>query len=49
MIIYFMGTGNSLAAARRLADKTGNRTVPLRVVRDANLARPPSGFRPLWP
>ena len=38
MIIYFTGTGNSLAAAKRLADKTGDRAVPLRAVRDAELA-----------
>lgn len=38
MIIYFTGTGNSLAAARRLADLTGDRAVPLRSVRDADLA-----------
>ncbi len=38
MIIYFTGTGNSFAAARRLADRTGDRAVPLRAVRDADLA-----------
>ncbi len=37
MIIYFTGTGNSLAAARRIADRTGDRAVPLRAVRDADL------------
>ena len=30
MIVYFTGTGNSLAAARRLAEKTGDRAVPMR-------------------
>jgi len=38
MIIYFTGTGNSLAAARRLAQKTGDQAVPLRAVRNADLA-----------
>ena len=33
MIVYFTGTGNSLAAARRLAERTGDRAVPLRAVR----------------
>lgn len=32
MIVYFTGTGNSLAAARRLAERTGDRAVPLRAV-----------------
>ena len=38
MIVYFTGTGNSLAAARRLADRTGDRAVPLRAVRPEGLA-----------
>jgi ferredoxin len=38
MIIYFTGTGNSFAAARRLADRTGDRAVPLRAVRGEDLA-----------
>ena len=38
MIVYFTGTGNSLAAARRLADRTGDRAVPLRAVRPEDLA-----------
>ncbi len=38
MIIYFTGTGNSFAAARRLAERTDDHAVPLRAVRDADLA-----------
>ena len=49
MVIYVTGTGNSLAVAWGLADKTGDCVVPLRAVRDANLAGPPSGFSSLWP
>ena len=30
MILYFSGSGNSLAVARRIAEKTGERTMPLR-------------------
>lgn len=38
MIVYFTGTGNSLAAARRLAQRTGDRAVPIRAVRNDDLA-----------
>lgn len=38
MIIHFSGTGNSLAAARRLAQAIGDKAVPLRAVRDADLS-----------
>lgn len=38
MIIYFTGTGNSLAVARQLARETGDCAVPLRAVKPDNLA-----------
>ncbi|MBQ6923145.1 MAG: EFR1 family ferrodoxin [Kiritimatiellae bacterium] len=38
MIIYFTGTGNSLAAARRLAQETSDKAVSLRAVRGADLS-----------
>ena len=38
MIIYFTGTGNSLAVARQLARETGDHAVPLRAVKPDNLA-----------
>lgn len=37
MILYFTGTGNSLAVARKIADATGDRTMPLAEAADQDL------------